>query len=126
MNDYWVDKDGTAHEKCHLYFLVGNDLLSEGEIDPGSVPENGYRRTGCAYVCPDCAQVWGRAILVNSSGKEAAFEVEAVACPDHHSQWHVPGSLLSGYRNDAYMRFLSPKALKREFVIHHNWYQRKK
>lgn len=101
-------------------FLVGNDLLSESDFDPGNAPELGFRRGGVAYVCPHCGQAWAHAIVVDSKGQQMQFDVAVVSCEQHTDYWEVPGSLLSGYRNAAYLPLMSAKALKREFVVHHN------
>lgn len=118
----WIDDSGTLHEKCKLLFLVGNDLISEGDYDPGMAPELGYRRVGVVYICQHCGQPWGHAVVLDSKGVQMPFEVDRVACEKHPDQHEIPGSLLSGYRNHGYLTLLSPRALKREFVVHHQHY----
>jgi predicted RNA-binding Zn-ribbon protein involved in translation (DUF1610 family) len=120
----WVDASGTAHENCKIMFLVENDLLSEGDYDPGNAPEMAFRRTGVVYVCPHCGQAWGHVILLDSTGRQMPFEITAVACERHPSQWDVPGSLLSGHHNSGYLRLLSTRALRREFVVHHRHWRK--
>lgn len=51
------------------------------------------------------------------------FEVAVVACEKHPDDWEIPGSLLSGH-NAGYIELLSPRALKREFVVHYNQWKR--
>ena len=115
---WWVDSDGTAHELCRLLVFVGTEFLGESPIDPGTAPELGWRRSSVAYFCHHCGEIWGRLVLVGSTGREAPFEVVQVACEQHPDQWEVAGSLLGGYRGEGYLEYLPAAALQREFLIH--------
>lgn len=121
----WVDDAGTMHELCTIMFVVGNDILGIREVDPGEMPDIGYRRGGTVYVCATCGQAWGWIIMVDSKGQQTPFaEIARIACEKHHDPYEIPGSLLGGYRNHAYLRHLTPMAAKREFIIHHNRFYR--
>lgn len=115
----WVEENGTAHENCKLLFYAEGEFLGEAYYDPGNAPELGYRRGGAAYFCSHCGEIWGRVVLVLSSGKIGVFEeVSKVSCSRHSDQWEVPGSLLGGYRNEHYLNYMPPSAVQREFLVH--------
>ena len=114
----WVDKDGTAHERCKLLTFLGPNFLGESPIDPGDCPELGYRRVGTAYFCSVCGEVWGRLVLVGPNGGYRAFEVVQISCEKHFDQWNIAGSFLGGYRNEGYLKYLPLAAVQREFLIH--------
>ncbi len=116
---WFIDSSSTAHECCSLLFFVGNSFLGESSIDPGDAPELGYRRGGVLFCCTTCGDLWARIVLVNANGKTAPFaEVSRVACEQHSDQWEVAGSILSGYRNEHYLKYLPEQALRREFEVH--------
>lgn len=118
---YWVDSDGTAHEKCKLLFFVGTEFLGEADYDPGAAPNLGYRRGGTAYFCAHCGEIWGRVVCSGIHQKPSEWwfqELAKVSCERHSDQWEVPGSFLGGYRNDGLLDYLPPAALRREFLIH--------
>jgi hypothetical protein len=113
----FVDNDGTLHEQYRLLVFVDGAFLGESNIDPGSCPDLGYRRSGRAWFCPDCGDVWGRVVLIDSHGEQMPLEVDTVSCARHKDQWETPGSLLSGYRNEGYLRHLPEPALRRELEV---------
>lgn len=115
----WTSPEGTAHERCTLLTFIKDRFLGESLIDPGETPEMGYRRGGVAFFCTSCGEIWGRLVLVSSEGEQTPFDkVERVACDKHYDQWEVSGSLLSGYRNEGYLKYLPLEAVKREFIIY--------
>lgn len=118
---YWVADDGTLHEKYQGLIFIGNDYLGEFAIDPGNHPELRYRRSGVAYFCSDCGEVWARIVLTDSRGKQSSFEPRSVACRSHHDQWNVPGSLLAG-ELFGLIEVLPMNVMLREAIIHFNYY----
>ena len=114
---YWVDGDGTAHEECKLLFFIRNNCLGEVAFDPGDWPALRYRRTGLAYFCRSCGDVWARVALVNHHGQIQDFEAFHVGCERHWDQWNISGSLLAG-ELEALLDLLPAPVLKREFLIH--------
>jgi hypothetical protein len=113
----WTGPDGTLHERYHVLVLVGHDLLGEFYFDPGSHPELGYRRSGVAYYCSWCGDVWARLVFVDSRGTQASLDAETIACEKHADQWNLAGSLLA-QRLEELIQVLPPAAVKREFEIH--------
>lgn len=113
----WVADDGTLHETYTILILVGGDMLGSFQLDPGGHPELRYRRSGAAYFCPDCGDVWARLVWVDSKGIQAPLKVETVSCERHEDQWNVAGSLLAGPLEDL-LPHLPPEAIRREFLIH--------
>jgi len=97
--------------------FIGSRLLGEFPFDPGDHPELGYRRTGVAYACSFCGDVWGRLVLVNSRGQPQPFGIERVSCAKHPDQWNVPGSLLAG-PFAAFISHFPLAVLEREFEVH--------
>ena len=118
---FWVDEDGTLHETYSVLVLVGADLLGQFLVDPGSRPDLSYRRTGVAYFCQHCGEVWARLVFVDSKERQASFEVKTVACENHPDWWNVPGSLLAA-RLEGLLDLLPPAALQREVRVHFNYY----
>ena len=114
----WADSDGTAHELCRLLVFCRDEFLGESPIDPGDTPQLGWRRSGVAYFCPYCGEIWGRLVLVDSAGRTCPFSSVQVACEQHPDQWEVAGSFIGGYRGDGYIDYLPAEALRREFLIH--------
>lgn len=110
--------EGTAHEPCTLEFSVRGEPLGSAPIDPGSAERLGWRRTGIAYFCPECGDIWARVSLRDSRGAYRHWDVAIVGCEAHGDLWEVPGSLLSGYRNAGYLEYLPEPALRREFEVH--------
>lgn len=96
MNDaaFWVEPDGTAHERCRLVFISTGEGI---EFDPGAHPELRWQRESVAYFCAYCGDVWERIILIDSRGQSRPFEVFNVSCSKHHSSHDVPGSRLHGH-----------------------------
>lgn len=113
----WTDVNSTFHERCTIQFWVGASLLGESPIDPGDCPNMGWRRRGVAYFCEECGDIWGRAVLLATDGSLRPFEVTRVSCEQHFDPWEIAGSLLSGWRNQDYLRFLPGAALKREYDL---------
>jgi len=115
----WVDKDGTFHEQYTVLVLVGNALLGTFTLDPGAQPTLGFRRSGVAYYCPYCGDIWARLVFTDSGGRQAPLNAETVSCERHADQWNQQGSLLSaGF--ESLIDFLPPDAVKREFDIYMN------
>jgi hypothetical protein len=112
-----VDSDGTLHEWYKVMIFVGRDFLGEFSLDPGNQPELGYRRSGVAYYCPFCGEIWGRLIFTDSGGRQKSLEAVTVSCEKHPDQWNIPGSLLAG-RLAALLPLLPEAAVRREFRIH--------
>jgi len=108
--------------------LVGNDLLGTFTIDPGAWPSLSYRRSGVAYYCPWCGDIWARIVFTDSRGVQAPLDAERVSCIRHLDQWNVAGSLLMGPPSDPdydsklgpLIHLLPPDAVKREFEIYMN------
>lgn len=117
----WVADDGTFHEDYKGLVFIGSDFLGEFSLDAGSHPELRYRRTGVAYFCHTCGEVWARIVLVDSRGEQKSFEPRSVACRTHYDQWNIPGSLLAG-ELFGLIEVLPPEALRREVAIHFNYY----
>ena len=115
----WVDKNGTFHEQYTALVLVGNDLLGTFTIDPGAWPSLSYRRSGVAYYCPWCGDIWARVVFTDSRGIQASLDITTVSCIRHPDQWDLAGSLLAG-RLEALIEHLPLDAVKREFEIHMN------
>lgn len=92
----FVDSRGCYHEQFRALVFIGADLLGEFSFDPGASPHLGYRRTGAAFFCSTCCDIWGRIILLDSAGKQSTSDVFRVSCPQHPDQWAVPGSMLIG------------------------------
>lgn len=116
---YWVDEQGTFHENYSGIILLGDRCLGEFVFDPGNWPALGYRRTGAAYFCSHCGDVWARIVLADSRGVQMPLDVERVACEKHPDSYNIPGSLLAG-RLAALVELLPYDALRREFVIYIN------
>lgn len=114
----WVDENGTAHEQCKLLCFLGSTCLGESEIDPGDCPQLGWRRSGMAYYCTECGDVWARLILINSRGEREPLDVSSNSCERHREQYGIAGSLLSCFRGDGYIDYLPLAAIKREFLLH--------
>lgn len=113
----WTDEDGTLHEQYRASVFIGQDHLGEFEFDPGSRPGLHYRRTGIAYYCPECGEVWARLVLWESNGRQCLLDAERVSCEKHEDQWAVAGSLLAVGLEDL-IELLPEPALRREFNIY--------
>lgn len=114
---WWVEANGTLHEQCKVLVFIGRAFLGEFPFDPGAHPEMRYRRSGAAYFCRACGEIWARLVLVDMQGRQEAFEVEVVSCEKHYDQWAVSGSLLAG-NLEALLPLLPLAAARREFMIH--------
>jgi hypothetical protein len=120
MNDalWWLDPDGTMHERCKLFFVSTSEQV---EFDPGAHPELFWRRTGAAYFCQQCGDIWERIVLIDSKGQPKCFAVETVACEKHHDAWNIPGSRLVP-RLEGILPLLPEGVLQREFEAHLAYY----
>lgn len=79
-----------------------------------------------AWFCPDCGEVWGRAVVV-SGRYQGKFTIEGGQCDRHPgpSPYHVPGTMLLAWDNEFNNLLLScPDAVKREFDLHIKFYER--
>jgi len=112
-----VDAGGTLHETYRILFHIQGKMLGEASFDPGGWPSLGYRRTGLAYFCPFCGEVWGRVVLVDSKGVRNPMEITQVSCPSHPDSYSLPGSILAG-RLENLLPLLPPAVLRREFDLH--------
>lgn len=114
----WVDSEtGILHQNCRMLIFVGREFLGEFIFDPGAHPEMRWRRSGAAYFCYHCGEIWARVVMLDARGRQEAFEPERVACEKHWDQWNVAGSLLAGPLAHL-LPMLPEAALKREFRIH--------
>lgn len=113
----WVDGDGTLHEWYRVLVFIGREFLGEFQLDPGDHPELGYRRTGVAYYCWHCGEVWARLVFIDSAGRRSPLNVEQISCEKHYDQWQIAGSLL-GARLEGILPYLPAAAVKREFRIY--------
>lgn len=116
MNDqtYWVDPDGTAHERCQLLFVSTGELVA---FDPGAHPTLRWPRSGWAYYCSQCIDIWERIIQLDSRGVQRHALLVSVACAKHHDQWNVAGSVLAGGL-EGLLEVLPLAILQREFDLH--------
>jgi hypothetical protein len=96
--------------------FLGKNLVGEFPYDPGQHPKLRYRRSGVAYCCPECGDVWARILLLNSDGRPQQFEFQVVACERHKDQWEVPGSLLAA--GEGILDLLPDQLVRREFELH--------
>jgi hypothetical protein len=119
----WTDPDGTYHEWFTYAAFVRGELLGEWALDPGAHPKTGYSRSGHAFFCPSCGEIWGTITATNSQGVVQAFDVVKVACERHYDQWNTPGSLLAVRGFDALLEFLPNVVLKREFIMNLKHYK---
>lgn len=79
-----------------------------------------------AWFCPDCGEVWGRAVVV-SGRYQGKFTIEGGQCDRHPgpSPYHVPGTMLLAWDDEFNNLLLScPDAVKREFDLHMKFYER--
>ena len=119
---HWHDSDGTLHEIYSGYIFVGNDLLGEISYDSGRAD---LRWSRCSYAmfCPFCGDVWARIVMRDSSGYQQSFDAVRVACVKHPDPWNIPGSLLAN-RLEYLLESLPPAAVKREFEVHLNHFEK--
>jgi len=113
----WVDEDGTFHEWYTALIFINQQYLGQFKLDPGAHSALGYRRSGIAYYCRFCGQVWARIVFSNSNGEQQTLDVESVGCEKHSDQWNQRGSLLAG-RLENLLPLLPEAVVKREFIIH--------
>lgn len=113
----WTDESGTLHEQYRAAVLLGAECLGEVSFDPGDHPDLHYRRTGIAYYCPECGDIWARVVFWDSSGRQNLLEAEIVSCENHADYWNVPGSLLSAGLGGL-INLLPREAVKRELEIY--------
>lgn len=59
----------------------------------------------------------------DSRGDRQTFDVMEVSCEKHRDPWNIPGSLLAWHLENL-LESLPPEALKREFMIHLNHYEK--
>lgn len=125
LNDalYWVDKDGTAHERCKLAWHYAGEWLGETPFDPGEHPELRWPRNGWAFYCPYCVDIWARIIMFRSDDKMQPCEVVTAACAKHPDSWNIPGSLLVG-KLEGLLPLLPAAVAEREFQITLAWWDR--
>jgi len=114
---WWTDPDGTLHEWYTLTIFIGRQCCGQFQLDPGAHPALGYQRSGVAYYCSSCGDIWARIVFTNSKGEQQPLDVEPVACAKHYDQWQQRGSLLAG-RLEALLPFLPESVVRREFMIH--------
>ena len=107
----WVDEEGTFHEVCSASFYIGHSELGSSQFDPGSHPSLRYRRSGTAYFCSDCGEIWARIVVLGHRAELLDFRVEQVKCDTHGE-----GSLLEGL--EGLLEILPPAAVQREFELH--------
>jgi len=112
-----VDSLGTFHEKYSVIVLLGNNVGGQFSFDPGAWPRLRYRRTGVAYFCPHCGDIWARLVFTDSRGVQMPFDVERVACAKHPDSWNTAGSLLASGL-EALVELLPSDVLKRELELH--------
>lgn len=105
----WVDSEGTLHEQYTILFFLGHSELGSARMDPGACPGLRYRRSGLAFFCPECGEVWARAFWLDSKGQLSPFTAEVQCCEQHGG-----GSLLS---LSALLEILPREALAREFEL---------
>lgn len=122
MNEplYWMAPDGTAHERCQLFFTASGEIIP---FDPGAHPALRWPRKGFAYFCPTCGDVWTRIVQIDSRGQSCAFEVVVVACARHPDSWNIPGSVLAGELEEL-LPLLPPGMLKQELEVHLTYLER--
>lgn len=113
----WTDENGTLHERYRAEVFVGLDHLGSFEFDPGDHAELHYRRTGVAYFCPCCGDVWARLVLLDSEGNQSCLDAHSVSCHNHPDLWEEPGSLLCRGL-EGLVDLLPPAALRRELEIY--------
>lgn len=113
----FVDLQGCYHEQFRALVFLGADLLGEFSFDPGASPQLGYRRTGAAFFCSHCCDIWGRIILLDSAGQQSTTDVFRVSCSQHPDQWAVPGSMLTG-ELAAFVAHFPAGVLERECQVH--------
>ena len=115
---WWQDPDGTLHEWYHAaIFLADGTHLGDFEIDPGAHPELHWRRSGLAYYCPHCGEVWARIVFWESGGRQALLDAFTVSCEQHPDPWEVAGSLLHSTIEDI-IDLLPEPAVRRELGIY--------
>ena len=117
MSQIWVDHSGTLHEQYQCLVLLGQDFAGDFSFDPGEHPALRYRRTGFAYFCPHCGDIWARIVLVDSLGRQRHFQTEQVACEKHSDQWNTPGSLIIRGL-EGLVDILPLPILSREFMLY--------
>lgn len=117
MPQVWTDEAGTLHEQYRALVFLRGDFAGEFSFDPGDHPELRYRRTGAAYFCPFCGDIWARVVLYDSAGRQAFLEPERVSCETHPDDWNVAGSLLAPGLT-ALLDLLPKPLVQREFAIH--------
>lgn len=121
MNDalFWTDADGTAHERCQLLFVSTGESV---DFDPGAQPLMRWPRSGWAFYCPVCVEIWERIIQLDSRGQQRASIVLSVACAKHTDSWNLPGSILAG-ELEHLLPLLPEGIARREFALHLQEYE---
>lgn len=119
-----TDEDGTLHELYRAAVFVGGECLGEFGFDSG-LPHLRWRRTGIAYFCPACGDIWARLVFWESDGQQSLLDCERISCENHEDQWEVPGSLIfSGI--EGLVELLPEAALRREIEVHMRYMEKKR
>lgn len=124
----WVDDEGTFHEWYDVELFVGETSLGAFKIDPGAHPEGRWRRSGIAFFCRNCGNIWGRISFKDSQGRITPYDVEQVSCKIHKVYGWIhdaSGSFVSNTTTNWLTRYLPLLALRREFQVCHEHYTKR-
>lgn len=105
--------------KSPVHFFLGSSLLGSSAIEMEG-NKHGLRPLSTAYFCPECGEVWARAMIPGQK-----WEVWHLHCEKHELPYpfRVPGSMWIPWErtfNDALPRVV----LEREFYLHLAVYDR--
>lgn len=75
-----------------------------------------WRRTGYAFFCMYCGDVWGTLRVKSSTGLPLTFQVWNVSCERHPDSWNIPGSILANHLIEL-LDLMPETVVKREFNL---------
>lgn len=104
-----------------LEVFIGNDYLGKADAGLVRIHEGLYQPFSVAYLCPECGELWGRA-MYRSDGKPSKWTAYSVSCVKCKSNMfdRPSGLIFNGGSNDELLKHLPRQALEREFLL---WYE---
>lgn len=106
------------------HFFIGSQYLGSCTRSLISTSYGAFMPKSLAFFCPECGEVWARALVDG-----VTFSIEYARCAKHpHPDLaspvgfptHFPGSLWKDHQHQ-FTNALPPEVLQREFLIHLNY-----
>lgn len=100
-------------------FFLGGAFLGQSPRDSAWYHEQAGPPLSLAYFCPQCGEVWGRAVVTRADGVQIPFHVVTRECATHSPASHIfPGGTFGLSWDKDFTASLPDRVIAHDFARH--------